>query len=127
MQSVSFLAVAALGVMSCQTPPAAPGQAGAEPQGATICRQEIDCVVSGNLEMSSDGHAFIGILHLDGGGCLNVSLPDKQSRKLLGKAAARKTLTGSLYGYPDESIDEFRINKRNIGFGLCGNKILYVK
>ena len=41
--------------------------------------------VRGMLEMSNDGQAYIGRLHLDDGSCVNVSLPEKESRRLSGQ------------------------------------------
>ncbi len=44
--------------------------------------------------MSSDGHGYIGVLKLDDGSCINVSLPEKVSQRLSGRAPERMTLTG---------------------------------
>ena len=59
-------------------------------------RQCAACTVSGLIEMSSDGHGFIGKLVLDNGDCLNVSLSPQRSRRLLGIPAQHMTVSGEV-------------------------------
>lgn len=91
------------------------------------CDRERSCVVSGLLTMSGDGHGFIGKLTTPNG-CLNVSIPDREARRLLGQEPIERTIRGRLLPYVgEEDIVEQRVNGRKIGRGLCGDAFLFVK
>ena len=78
--------------------------------------------------MSSDGHAYIGILTLNDGRCINVSLPERQSQRLLNKPEQQTTIVGQVFSFPhDDDALGVQINGRAIGYGLCGDKFVFVK
>lgn len=92
------------------------------------CEISKKCTASGMLEMSSDGHAFIGKLILGDGSCINVSLSDSVSKSLLGKSESYYVVHGFVFPYPaSEDILRFEVNGRDIGFGLCGPFYIFVK
>jgi len=93
-------------------------------------RQCTACTVSGLMAMSSDGHGFIGKLVLDNGECLNVSLSQQRSRRLLGEPAQHMTVSGEVLPYPEVSgglVLGYRVKDRPIGRGLCGDYFLFVR
>jgi hypothetical protein len=97
-------------------------------QTAAACRDAFICQVTGSLEMSSDGHGYIGVLKLDDGSCINVSLPEKVSQRLRGRAPERMTLTGRVLPFPQgENILTLKVNGRRVGYGRCGAFYVFVK
>jgi hypothetical protein len=87
------------------------------------------------LEMSSDGHGFIGRLILDNGDCLNVSLSPRRSRALLGRPAQHVTVSGQVSPYPEISLYSqdseylvlsYSVKGRKVGQGRCGRYFLFV-
>jgi hypothetical protein len=92
------------------------------------CVNASACSIEGVLTMSSDGHAFIGVLTLDDKSCINVSLPEKRSEYLLGKSGKLTVISGLVVSFPhaDDAM-EFAINGRRVGYGLCGDKFVFVK
>ena len=52
------------------------------------------------MEITSDGHGFIGKLVLENGECINVSLPSDRSRRLLGKPPQPIKVMGQVLRYP---------------------------
>ena len=94
---------------------------------AADCEEVADCKVEGLLGMSSDGHGFIGIVRLDDGSCVNVSLPEARSKALLGQPARHVTLTGKVVFFPRApDILSFRVNGRKVGYGICGAHFVFV-
>ena len=92
------------------------------------CERSEVCTVRGLLEMSNDGHAYIGKIHIDGGGCVNVSLPEAESRRRSGQPMQMITVTGKVFPYVYENtLIEYRINNRKIGYGLCGDYFVFAK
>lgn len=92
------------------------------------CVSGEECKVSGLLTMSTDGHGYIGKLDVGGGKCLNVSIPDGDSKKLITRKAAQKaTLTGRWLPYVKEFGLAVTVNGRTIGEGLCGDHYLFVR
>lgn len=92
------------------------------------CGNAKECYVSGALTMSSDGHGFIGVLQTTDGKCVNVSLPERISKKLLGKPAKKIAIHGEVFPYPrGEDILFFEVNRRSIGYGTCGNYYVFVE
>ncbi len=86
-----------------------------------------DCAVRGAFTISSDGHGFIGILQM-ADGCINVSVPDREAKRLLGKAPVTRTFRGRVAAYAmGDDIFEERMNGRRIGRGLCGDQFLFVR
>ena len=86
------------------------------------------CTINGLLEISNDGHSYVGILHIDAGGCVNVSVPEREARRMSDKPARRVTVTGRVLPYVHENtFVEYRVNGRQIGYGLCGDHFLFVK
>ena len=85
------------------------------------------CQVAGDLQMSSDGHGYIGVLKLSDGSCINVSLPEKESRLLMGKPSQRRLLTGKVLPYPFGEDLFFKVNGRRVGFGNCQRYYLFIK
>lgn len=94
-----------------------------------------ECTASGMLEMSSDGHGFIGRLVLDNGDCVNVSLPPGRSRALLGKPAQRLKVSGPVLPYAQISLESkdseylvlsYSVKGRKVGRGRCGPYFLFV-
>lgn len=95
---------------------------------AEQCMRAEICKVHGLLEMSNDGHAYIGKLRLEDGTCVNVSLPEKESRRLSGQPAQMRTITGKVFPYVQENtFIEHRVNGRQIGYGLCGSHFVFVR
>jgi hypothetical protein len=95
---------------------------------AADCNEAHACEVRGLLTMSSDGHGFIGIVRLDDGSCINVSIPDSRSRSLLGKPAQAVDLVGTVMPFPyGADILYFTVNGRKVGFGLCTDYYVFVK
>jgi hypothetical protein len=121
---VRYLAAVVLSLISaCATQPAA-----TRAQTAAACRDASTCPVSGNLEMSNDGHGYIGVLKLDDGSCINVSLPEKVSERLSGHAPERMTLTGRVLPFPHgEEILTFKVNGRRVGYGKCAPYYVFVE
>jgi hypothetical protein len=79
------------------------------------------------LEMSNDGHAYIGILKLSDGTCVNVSLPDRQSRRLMNLPAREMTVAGRVWPFVyEDALIEVRVNGRQIGYGNCGRSYVFV-
>jgi len=98
-------------------------------------RQCKECTASGMLEMSSDGHGFIGRLTLANGDCLNVSLSPPRSHALLGRPAQQVTVSGQVLPYPDISLSSqgseyivlsYSVKGRKVGQGRCGQYFLFV-
>lgn len=77
--------------------------------------------------MSSDGHGFIAVLELPDG-CMNVSIPDGEAKRLLGKEPQTRTVSGTILPYATgDLVLELRVNGRKVGRGLCGEEFLFVK
>jgi hypothetical protein len=92
------------------------------------CSNVERCRVEGLLEMWSDGHGYIGIVTLDDGSCINVSLPERRSRSLLGQPSQRVVLTGRVVFFPYEpGVLSFRVNGRRVGYGRCAPYFVFVK
>ena len=83
------------------------------------------CKASGMLEMSSDGHGFIGVLRFPDGTCINVSLPDKESEALLGKSQSFRTVIGVYKTFNYNGQEIMRINGRRVGIGNCNTRYLF--
>lgn len=97
-------------------------------QTASECETASVCRVSGLLEMNSDGHGFIGDFTLPDGSCINVSLPEEQSKKLLGNSPVKMEIQGSVLPFPfGENILFFKVNGRRVGFGNCSDFYIFVK
>jgi len=95
---------------------------------ASECATASVCRISGLLEMGSDGHGFLGNMLLPDGMCINVSLPDEQSKRLLGKPPVRMEIQGPVLPFPyDEDAISFKVNGRKVGFGNCGDFYIFVK
>lgn len=78
--------------------------------------------------MSSDGHAYIGKLSLPDGTCVDVSLPESTSRRLAGQPPHQTTVVGRVLPYIyEDSIIDYKVNGRLIGYGKCGKFFLFVK
>ena len=106
------------------------GCAAAPPVAKTVadCSYVERCRVEGPLDMSSDGHGFIGIVTLDDGSCINVSLPVSRSQPILGQPPQRVDLTGRVVFFPIEpGILSFRVNGRPVGYGRCAPYFVFVK
>lgn len=106
------------------------GCAAAPPVAKTVadCARVERCRVEGLLEMSSDGHGFIGIVTLEEGSCINVSLPVRRSQPLLGRPPQRVDLTGRVVFFPFEPGSlSFRVNGRPVGYGRCAPYFVFVK
>jgi hypothetical protein len=78
--------------------------------------------------MSADGHAYIGELRLADGTCINVSLPERESAKLLGKPPVHRKIAGLVFPFPfsDETMLGWKVNGRKVGFGTCGKYYVFV-
>jgi hypothetical protein len=91
------------------------------------CRASRTCVFSGTFVMSSDGHGFIGQLTTPSG-CLNVSIPDREARRLLRREPSPRKFSGRILPYAmSDDVFEQRVNGRKIGRGQCGDEFLFVK
>lgn len=120
-RSISIVSIT-LGLGACKTT--------SETNAMTVteCEHSHVCTLQGLLEMSNDGHAYIGKMNVDGGGCVNVSLSEKQSKRMTGRPPQRKTITGRVLPYPhDLGFIEYRVNGRQIGYGKCGDYYIFVK
>jgi hypothetical protein len=85
------------------------------------------CAATGTLRMSSDGHAYIGVLRLDDGSCINVSLPEDRSWDLYGETPRRMSVAGRSLAFPQvEGGSGFSVSGRPVGYGTCG-WFLFVK
>ena len=82
--------------------------------------------MSGVFEMSTDGYAYIGKLTLPDGKCMNVSMPDDQSKDLLEKGPRPATFRGKVLKYVNEYNLILLINGRRVGLGRCGDYYLFV-
>lgn len=95
---------------------------------AAECEKLQGCSVSGLLEISNDGHAYIGILRLDDGSCINVSLPERQSKQLAAQAPQAAEVTGRVLFFPyEEGVQSFTVNGRKVGYGKCSRYFLFAK
>jgi hypothetical protein len=95
---------------------------------AEQCMRAEICKVHGLLEIANDGHAYIDKLRLEDGSCVDVSLPERESRRLSGKPAQMRTITGIVLPYVwENTLIEHRVNGRKIGYGLCGNRFVFVR
>jgi|GEM_PF-1825873 len=112
-----------LGGSACvTTPPPMRAKTAADYQGAKTR------AVSGLLEMSNDGHAYIGILRLADGSCINVSLPEVRSQGLAGKPSEAAELAGRVLFFPyAEGAMGFNVNGRKVGYGKCARYFLFVQ
>jgi hypothetical protein len=91
------------------------------------CTPGNDCTVSGIVTMSTDGHGYIGRLVLQDGTCLNVSLPDDESKNMIYRTPRHMKITGRMLPYVKENNVVIRVNDRLVGEGLCGNYYLFVR
>lgn len=116
------IAATAIALVSCKTTPQQP------PMTAAECQAASRCVAEGMLEMSTDGHAYIGILRMADGACINVSLPERESEKLFGKKPVQRMVAGGVFPFPfsDEEMFSWKVNGRKIGFGTCGAHYIFV-
>ena len=95
---------------------------------AADCQDAKTCAVSGLLEMSNDGHAYIGILRLADGSCINVSLPEVRSQALVGKAPEAAEIVGRVLFFPyAEGAIGFNVSGRKVGYGKCTRYFLFVQ
>lgn len=92
------------------------------------CEDAAICEVSGFLTMKSDGHGFIGEVVMADGSCIDVSLPEEQSRKLIGQPPRRVEVQGPVLPFPfGENIMGFKVNGRDVGFGSCQDFYIFVR
>ena len=92
------------------------------------CRAAETCRISGLLTMSSDGHGFIAELEVAGDKCVNVSLPVRASKAMLGKPPKQMSVQGAVVGFPAaEDLAHFTVDGRRIGFGRCGDFFVFVE
>jgi hypothetical protein len=91
------------------------------------CELGKQCHAIGQLEMSSDGHGFIGVMRFGDGRCVNVSLPDEQSRLIIGKPTHRRKVKGNFMAFVFDSEEMFMISGRRIGLGRCGVNYIFVE
>ena len=110
-------------IASCNTPKPAPAHRSSEGD----CAVGEDCTVTGSLVMSSDGHGYIGRLTLPDGKCVNISLPDEESKRIMGAPPANASFTGRALPYVRDSSLVPLINGRRVGMGLCGDFYIFVK
>jgi hypothetical protein len=91
------------------------------------CKQSKTCSVSGMVTITGD-RGFIGELQIEKGKCVNISLPDEISKKLIDKEPLMMTVSGVVMPYPAyEEVSEFLVNGRKIGFGFCDDFYVFVK
>ena len=123
LTSATYGFLTTLLLMGCATePPPTVAKTGADCEEATVCK------VEGLLEMSSDGHGWIGIVRLDDGSCVNVSLPEARSRSLLGRPAQHVMLSGKVVYFPrGPDILSFTVSGRKVGYGICGAHFVFVR
>jgi hypothetical protein len=126
MKKICFkhlLVFAAVVLASCQT--ATQQQ---QPMSAAECALAKWCVAEGQLRMSTDGHGYIGILLLADGSCINVSLPERESKKQLGKPPVHQAIAGAVFPFPfaDDEMLGWKVNGRKVGFGTCGPNYVFV-
>ena len=95
---------------------------------AKDCEKVEACAADGLLEMSNDGHAYIGILRLADGSCINVSLPEARSEILFKQTPKAADLTGTVVFFPFvEGALGFAVNGRKVGYGACMPYFLFVR
>jgi hypothetical protein len=95
---------------------------------AADCENTHTCSVRGLLEMSNDGHAYIGNLKFDDGSCINVSLPESRSRSLADKKPELAELAGRVLPFPyAEGVLGFSVSGRKVGYGKCARYFLFVR
>jgi hypothetical protein len=91
------------------------------------CKQSKTCSISGMLTIKGD-RGFIGELQVEKGKCVNISLPDDVSKKLIDKDPVKITVKGLVSPYPPYyEISKFLINGRKVGFGWCDDFYIFVK
>ena len=118
--AVVLLIVGLAGCVAAAAPPLRARTAG-------DCENAKTCAASGLLEMSNDGHAYIGILHLNDGSCINVSLPNVRSEILAQQAPKAADLIGNVVFFPyAEGVLTFAVNGRKVGYGTCAPYFLFV-
>jgi hypothetical protein len=95
---------------------------------ANACANAKKCTVRGSLEISNDGHAYIGKLTLPDRSCINVSLPLQETLIRLKHPPETMTVTGVPMPYPhDPEVFSFEVNGRKVGYGTCpGDFYLFV-
>jgi hypothetical protein len=97
-------------------------------KGTADCEAASACEVRGLLEMGNDGHGYIGTVRLDDGSCINVSLPERQSRSIQGQPPRRMSLIGKVVPFPyGEDVLSFKVNGRKVGYGRCGSYFVFVR
>lgn len=95
---------------------------------ASDCYTSESCTVAGVVEISSDGHGYIGILKFADGSCINVSLPQIDNQRLAAKPPQSIEVSGSVLPFPYvKGVLEFKVNGRRVGYGRCGPYYLFVK
>jgi hypothetical protein len=77
--------------------------------------------------MGTDGHGYIGKLLQGDGRCLNVSLPDETSKKLIESEPRLMEVRGRWLPYVKDYGTVVTVNGRRIGEGHCGNHYLFVR
>jgi hypothetical protein len=120
MRSLGLLALLPA-LISCRSLGQAPSSAADRE-----CVPGHECTVRGLFEMSTDGYAYIGKLTLPDGKCMNVSLPDDQSKRLFDKAPKPAIFRGRMMRYVKENNIVVFVNGRSVGEGWCGDHYLFV-
>jgi hypothetical protein len=91
------------------------------------CKETKTCSLSGMLIVNGD-KGFIGELQVEENKCVNVSLPEETSLKLIDKKPIKITLKGIVMPYPDyDDASELIVNGRKVGFGWCDDFYVFVK
>jgi len=95
------------------------------------CEKSDICSISGAMELTNDGHAYIGKVVMSDGRCVNVSVPLEAYRDYESgreKFQNQVSLRGRVFPYAyGDGFTETLINGRKVGYGKCGNFYVFVK
>ena len=92
-----------------------------------ICEHSKTCSISGMVIIKGD-RGFIGELQIENGKCVNISLPEDISRKLVDRPPEKITVTGKVMPYPPyDEVSDLKVNGRKVGFGWCNDYYIFVE
>ena len=86
------------------------------------------CSATGTMTIREVDHVKMGRLQLNDEQCINVSLPNRDVRRIERSSGEYISLEGRVFrGSRDATLTSLEINGRRVGLSQCGNFYIFVE